>query len=102
MNVQSMLKNWKTTTMGVASILAGTPLIIAAIKARSTDPVAYTPGVTAIVTGLGLLFAGDGDKSASKDDHAALQQQINDTQKAVVSGDTTIITRVQAENQPKP
>jgi hypothetical protein len=50
--INFMFKNWKTSLFGLGSILTGVATIF------KGDPVA---GVTAIITGLGLVVAKDSE-----------------------------------------
>lgn len=99
MNIQNMLKNWKTTSAGLTMIIGSVVHLIFAIRGHIATEGVWTATFVAVCSGAGLLFAGDASKS--KDDHDQLAQQVQATQKAVVSGDTSIITRTQTET-PKP
>jgi hypothetical protein len=62
---KSTRKSWKTTTAGIAAIIAAVAL--AAEQQFDSDPatVADWAGVvTAVVTGIGLLLARDNDRSS--------------------------------------
>jgi hypothetical protein len=52
-------KNWKTTLGGVATILGGGAAVIHGVLASPLDTTAIMGGVTAIGTGIALLFAKD-------------------------------------------
>lgn len=57
-----MLKNWKTTAAGVASILTGLGLIGGGIKSALDGNITMEPfiaGVSAIAAGIGLIAAKD-------------------------------------------
>lgn len=47
------MKNWKTTLAGVSMLLSGIVLIVSEKN--------YASGVTAIIAGIGLVFAKDGN-----------------------------------------
>jgi len=48
----------------------------------------------------GLLMAGDANAGASKDDVDKLSSDLKDTQQAVVSGDTSHLTKSSVESKP--
>ena len=58
--------SWKTNTAGIAVILAGVAnLVVAAIQHGSVTPEAAGIAVTAVISGIGLLNAKDGNVSNS-------------------------------------
>jgi hypothetical protein len=59
-----MFKSWKTTSAGIASIVGGASTLYFA-KAH-LDAQTLTGAVTAILAGIGLLFARDNDKSSEE------------------------------------
>ena len=62
--IQRALTNWKTTSVGVLSIVGGITRLIFAVKAGNISEEAIMTTATAILTGLGLLLARDADKSS--------------------------------------
>lgn len=54
------MKNWKTTALGISTILAAISSVIQAVldNDHSTNP-DITVAVAAIMSGLGLIFAKD-------------------------------------------
>lgn len=56
------MKSWKTTTAGVSGILTGLGMIAKAI--HDGDYSQFGTAITAIIGGVGLLFARDFDKSS--------------------------------------
>ena len=54
--MKNMLKNWKTTLSGVALVITGISMYI-------NNPASSTEAITAILGGIGLIVAKDGDKT---------------------------------------
>lgn len=52
-------KSWKTTTAGILSIIGGLTRLGFAIKSGNFSEEAIMTSATAILTGLGLMFAKD-------------------------------------------
>ena len=52
-NMKNMLQNWKTTSLGITSIVGGITMIV-------NDKTKLEVGLTAILGGIGLLLAADG------------------------------------------
>lgn len=53
------MKNWKTTMAGILAIIGGITTIVYAIIDKQLTSSAITAAATAILTGVGLLFAKD-------------------------------------------
>ena len=51
--MKQIFKNWKTTAIGIATIVSGIVLI-----AQGNNPA----GMTAVTTGIGLIFAKDAEQ----------------------------------------
>lgn len=64
--MQSISKNWKTTGLGIAAILTAGG---AALTALTDNDPATLPDwgalIAAVIAGVGLIFAKDGDKSGT-------------------------------------
>ncbi|SRR6266550_31120 len=60
-------KNWRTTFMGVAAIMAALADIVSQIAQQDWDSTRFGADVTGFFTGLGLIFARDA--VASEEDH---------------------------------
>jgi len=64
--MQSISKNWKTTGLGIAAILTAAG---AALTALTDNDPATLPDwgalIAAVIAGVGLIFAKDGDKSGT-------------------------------------
>lgn len=54
-----MLKSWKTTSAGILSIVGAIVTVIYA--PRPISPEVITGALTAVLAGIGLLFAKDGN-----------------------------------------
>jgi hypothetical protein len=52
-----MIKNWKTSLAGIGSLITGIALIVKG---------SVTEGVTAIITGFGLIFAKDASNGLNR------------------------------------
>lgn len=61
--IQRLIANWKTTSGGLLMIFGSLIHLIFAVRAHTADENSWTIGVTAIVGGLGLIFAGDASSS---------------------------------------
>lgn len=61
-----MKRSWKTTTAGVAAIAGGVARFALALNEGKMTEEAITTSVTAIMTGVGLLFARDNDVSSEE------------------------------------
>lgn len=53
------LKNWKTTSAGIVTILGGVLTIVYAVKEGKVTAELITGAVSAILGGVGLIFASD-------------------------------------------
>jgi hypothetical protein len=63
MSINTLISNWKTTSAGL--LLAGGSVIhlIFAVRSHTADENTWTIALTAIVGGIGLIFAGDASAS---------------------------------------
>ncbi|HWB23850.1 MAG TPA: hypothetical protein VG738_00125 [Chitinophagaceae bacterium] len=55
-HMKALFKNWKTTSAGIVTIAGGITLFL-------HDSTKFVEGLTAVLAGLGLLFAHDGDNT---------------------------------------
>jgi len=64
MSANTMGKNWKTTGLGIAAILTAAGAALTALT-DGNDATAPDWGalIAAVIAGVGLIFAKDGDKS---------------------------------------
>jgi hypothetical protein len=73
--IQRLIANWKTTSAGVIMIIGA--IVHLFFNRPLTEPMVMM-GVTAIIGGLGLLFAGDANVSAvAADKNAVAIDRIN-------------------------
>jgi hypothetical protein len=57
-------KSWKTTSAGIVLVVGGAIRLYFAIKAGNITEEAITTSLTGILSGIGLIFARDNDKSS--------------------------------------
>jgi uncharacterized membrane protein YhiD involved in acid resistance len=55
----NLVKNWKTTSAGLTIIVTGAVHLVFAIQSKSITEADCTTTIVSIVTGIGLLAAGD-------------------------------------------
>jgi uncharacterized membrane protein YidH (DUF202 family) len=101
----NLIKNWKTTSAGILAIGTAIITLVYSIKAGHADASTWTGTLSAILVGIGLLLASDASASAQAhaDSTAAisdLQTQVRANANAIVTGDTSIITKAQALQPP--
>lgn len=53
------MKNWKTTSSGIALILTGITAIVFAAKKGTLDQTVISASATSILSGIGLILAKD-------------------------------------------
>lgn len=59
------MKNWKTTSAGIVAIAGGISTIAFAAVEKHITPELITASLTAILTGIGLIFAKDHNVSGN-------------------------------------
>jgi hypothetical protein len=59
--MKNIWKNWKTTSAGILAIVGGITRFAFAMKAGEFTEESVTTTVMAILTGIGLIFAKDGN-----------------------------------------
>lgn len=89
-----ILTNWKTTSAGLAMIIASVMHLVFAVKSGIADETTWTRDITAIVGGVGLIFAGDATQSKKEVDQAKDQVKT-----AIETQDTSHITK--SDDAPK-
>lgn len=57
-NMKNFLKNWKTTSAGILAIVGA---VVSIAFAPVVTPVIITAAATGLLTGIGLIFAKDGN-----------------------------------------
>lgn len=105
--MNNLVKNWKTSSAGIVLILTGLIHIGYGLVHKSITEQDFTTTMVTIVTGLGLMVAGDA--SASAESHAQSQTQIAELQlrsnivpNAIESGDTSQLRKVPITPAPIP
>jgi hypothetical protein len=86
--IQNMLKNWKTTSMGLSTIIGVVVGLVFAVKAGKADATVWTVALTAILPGIGLLFSRDASAAAA--DHAESKTLIAAVDNKLAASDTKI------------
>ena len=91
--MNNLINNWKTSSAGLVLILTGLIHIGFGLIHKSINETDFTTTMVSIVTGVGLIVAGDGSKSAAAHEEtkalvADLQNQISQ-----VKQDTATVTK---------
>lgn len=91
--INNLIKNWKTTSAGLITIAGAVVNLVFAIKNQVDDQGTWMTAITMILTGFGLMFAGDG--SASAQAHEETKSMVADLQNqiAVVKQDTATVAK---------
>lgn len=97
--MQTLLKNWKTTSAGIITVAGAVVNLVFAVKHATDDQGTWMIAITQILTGLGLMFAGDASASAqshleSQTQIAELQLRSNVVPDAIESQDTSLLRKV--------
>ena len=58
--------SWKTTSAGILTIAGGLTRLVFAIKAGNVTEEAVMTTLTAVIGGVGLIFARDNDKTSEQ------------------------------------
>jgi len=61
LKIHKMNKSWKTTSAGIVAISGAIVGVYFAYKANNLSAEVVTGAITAVLTGIGLLFAKDSD-----------------------------------------
>lgn len=85
-----IFSNWKTTGAGVSTILLAIVHLVFQALEHKADETAWTTAVVAIIGGLGLVAAGDADKSVAVTEIEALKGNVA---KAIENGDTSFLKK---------
>ena len=64
--LQTLLKNWKTSFVGLSMMVGGIVHIIFAARARSLTEQDCTTTLLAVITGFGFIAAGDAGATTPK------------------------------------
>jgi hypothetical protein len=72
--MQNLFSNWRTTSSGLVIIIGALVHLAFGYKNKTLDETTVTTGLIAVVTGLGLMFAGDAATSLTKDEGVTKNQ----------------------------
>lgn len=102
--IKQLLVNWKTTSAGLTMIASSSIHLIFQVRGGQADENSWTIAVLAILGGIGLIFAGDSNKSATAAEMKDMKTQMAHVPTAINSGDTTMLAKSidQPENETKP
>lgn len=81
--IDNLLTNWKTTSLGLTTILGVVIHLIFALRSGTATEGVWTATSVGIVTGIGLLAAGDASQGKKRVDDLADKAAL-----AIESGDT--------------
>ncbi len=95
--IKQLLNNWKTTAAGLSAIIGSVVHIIFAVKHGTADESTWTASLIGIISGVGLLSAGDASQSAKQSQAVA-----DATVVAVKTGDTSILEKTLDTTNTKP
>lgn len=105
--IKNLVTNWKTSSLGLTMIIGAVTHLAYKYKSGGVTEGDLTAAITAMLTGVGLIIASDGDKSATKAEAGEIKQAVAQntaalqaTPLAIKSGDTSIITRAMTQPQP--
>lgn len=91
--MKKLFANWQTSVSGISMICLAVLHLIFQMRAHVADESAWTVAVLAVLGGIGLIAAGDANKSATVVQVDHLQQQIKEIPAAIKSGDTDLLTK---------
>lgn len=97
--IKNLLHNWKTTSAGMGTLITAVVHLVFAVHDHTATENIWITHLVAMLTGIGLLSAGDASKSAADDQ--ALAAKVEDVKAAVRTGDTSILDKPATE-PPKP
>lgn len=64
--MNNLMANWKTTSAGVTMIIGSIVHLVFSVRDHTANENTWTISLTAIVAGVGLIFAGDSSGSQPK------------------------------------
>jgi hypothetical protein len=98
--MKKLKANWQTSSIGLSMIGLTIIHLVFAIRAGNATEGVWTASFGTVMGGIGLLFAGDASKSATKEEVQAVAQN---TAAAIKTGDTSTLTNPTPPPQaPKP
>lgn len=86
--IENLITNWRTTSAGVTLIITNGVHLAMAVKSGSANENTWVLSLTGIVTGIGLILAGDASQSAKQTDTLTAQVKA-----AIDTGDTTHLAK---------
>lgn len=98
--IQTLITNWKTTSIGLSSIFGSIVHLVYQIKQGTANEQSWEFAFGGLIVGLGFLFSGDANKSASKAELHDVKQQIAEVPAAITSGDTRFLSQAIAATKP--
>jgi hypothetical protein len=102
MNIQNLVKNWKTTSAGITSIALAVIHLVYSLKSGTSTEATWEAAIAGILVGVGLLFAGDASQSADAGQVATIQRQMAAVPTAIDTGNTEQLKKTVTENQQAP
>lgn len=101
--IKNLLTNWQTSVSGITMIALAIIHLIFQMRSHTADESAWTVAVLAVLGGIGLIAAGDANKSATVVQVDNLKQQIKEIPAAIKTGDTDLLTKtINKPEDPKP
>lgn len=106
--IANLITNWKTTSAGLSMIIGSGVHLIFAVQRGTANENTWTTSLLAIITGIGLLAAGDAGKSATKDELKEVKDATLLNSTAIKTGDTSMLVNpaltkpADASTTPKP
>lgn len=94
--LSSITSNWKTSSAGIVLILTGLIHLAFGIIHKTVSETDFTTTAVSIVTGVGLIVAGDGSKSIQA--HEETKSLVNNLQSQIseIKGDSATVTKPMA------
>jgi len=86
--MKNLFSNWQTTSAGLVMIIGGVIHLVFAVRSGNATEAVWTASLTAIVGGLGLIFAGDAAKGKKE-----LADAKEEVKTAIETGDSSHITQ---------
>ncbi len=96
--IQNLVKNWRTTSLGITTIAGSIIHLSFAIHAGTATEGVWNASVLGIVVGIGLILSGDGATAVAAHEETKvalddLQKKVNLVPVAIQTGDTSIFQK---------
>lgn len=102
--IKNLFDNWRTTSVGLTAIITSVVHLVFAVIHGATDENTWTTHLLVILLGIGSILSGDAAKSTK--DLKAIDVKVDQTAKAVLEDDTSILPnptpKPPASEPPKP